>query len=187
MKANLRKRALLFALALLLGLGSLGAGRMMYRGAGGDVRDNYRELETDVYFPTFFIRYAQERDHHAEWLKNATVVALTYVGRTRVCPTQQISGVSATGDRIVFLITRSCPYSVALVKQFRIEMVRRDGNWEIEWAGMRLKCAVNQSRLGAYLIGHNPFRAWREPWDSAWRNFAVPLANSLNPWMTQCP
>ncbi len=125
------------------------AGRLLY-----PARSDYRTLERNVYFPTFFLRAAEARQQRAAWARDAEAVALAYVGTTRECNTQEVGQRSAGVDRMVFTITRNCPYRAAPVKQFRVDLVRRDGFWEIEWAGLREKCASSQNRLGAYLIQH---------------------------------
>jgi hypothetical protein len=181
------KKYALHLLVIAVGVASLGGFRVAYAFAVRDARSDYRVLEPDLYHPTFFTRYAIARQHGASWLRSAAMVAFRYVGYTRVCPTQQILRLVEGKDRMTFVITRSCPYSAATVKEFRVELVERDGFWEIEWAGLRLKCATNQSRIGAYMIAHNPFQASNAPWASSMNNAVRSFAKSLNPWLPECP
>ena len=73
MRSRPGKRALLMALGLLLGSVGLVAGQSLERLAGQEARGSYRELGAEVYYPTFFKRYAAERENHAEWLKHRVV------------------------------------------------------------------------------------------------------------------
>ena len=181
------KKYALCLLFMTVGVASLGGLRVASAFAVRDVRGDYRTLEPDVYHPTFFARYAIARQHEAGWLRSAALVAVRYVGSTRVCPTQQILQLAEDEGRMTFVITRSCPYSVATVKQYRIELVEQGGFWEIEWAGLRVKCATNQSRVGAFLITHNPFQVSNVPWASSLNNAVRSFAKSLNPWLPECP
>ena len=150
-------------------------------------RQTYRPLEADVYHPTFFARFAAARQQKAAWLRSAPTVTLRYLGYTRTCPTQQMRLLTATPGRVTLIVTRLCPYSsLATVKEYRVDLVQRDGVWEIEWAGMRLKCTVNHSPMGAYLLGHNPFWSWKIHWVLLVNNAVRNLSNALNPWLPEC-
>ncbi len=181
------KKYALYLLFIVVGAASLGGWRAAYAFAGQNAHSGYRMLEPDVYHPTFFTRYAIARQHKAGWLRSAAAVAIRYMGYTQVCPTQQIFQLAEGEGRITFVITRSCPYSVATVKQYRIELVEQDGFWKIAWVGLRLKCAANQNRVGAFLITHNPFQASNAPWASSLKDAVRSFAKSLNPWLPECP
>ena len=183
----MKKYALHVILATLSGAVALSGWYAAYHLGPRHGRNGYRTLEADVYHPTFFKRYALARAQRAAWVKSAPAIALAYVGRTRVCPDQQIESRAVDEAQAIFIITRACPYSVATVKEYRIDLVQHDGFWEIEWAGMRFKCAVNQSPVGAYVINHNPFQTGRAPRVFALNQGVRWLANSLNPWSLECP
>jgi hypothetical protein len=181
-----RKPAFYLALIGVIGVGGPLGWQVARVLAAPDDRSTYRALDPNVYYPNFFKQFAQARTRGAAWVLVPPEMALAYVGRTRVCPDQQISSLPVEDGRKVFIITRTCPYSRMVVRQYRLEMIERDGAGEIEWAGMRLKCAVNQSPVGAYLVNHNPFAArfaWAMPINKVVRSFA----NTLNLWMPECP
>jgi len=183
----MRKYALIVIFGVVIGGVSLSAYGVARDLLFGNERSSYRTLEPDVYYPTFFKRYVVEREHGAAWLRIPTEVALAYVGYTRVCPSQEINPLLAEAGRIVLLIRRVCPYSVSPLKEFRIDLVERDGFWEIEWAGLRYKCAVNQNPVGAYLVNHNPFQPGRAGWAQMLNREMRQFAGSLNPWSFECP
>ena len=83
------------------------AGRLLY-----PARSDYRTLERNVYFPTFFLRAAEARQQGAAWARNARAVALAYVGTTRECNTQTVRERSAGADRVVDSL---CELSTAAV------------------------------------------------------------------------
>jgi hypothetical protein len=155
------------------------AGRLLY-----PARSDYRTLERNVYFPTFFVRAAEARRQGAAWARDARAVALAYVGTTRECTTQEVRERSVAVDRVVFTITRKCPYRAAPVKQFRLDLVRQAGFWEIEWAGLREKCASSQNPVGAYLIQHTTPRSygWVLPAHKALKS----SSELIEPWKQAC-
>ena len=155
------------------------AGRLLY-----PPRTAYQTLERNVYFPSFFPRLADARREGAGWVKNARTVALAYVATARGCDTESVREHSAGADRTVFTITRVCPYRVAPIKQFRIDLVRRDGFWEIEWAGLRLKCAANQNRLGAFLIEHTTSQSYG--WVLPVFNVLKSSSGIIDRWTASC-
>lgn len=177
------RRLAFVAIVVLLGLGALGlAFRWRLRGN----RYGYRTLATDLFHPTFFPRYAAARQERAGWVRSAPDVALTYVGWSRLCRDQQVSHIPAPEGQAIIVVTQTCPYTPTPVRQYRVELVWRADAWEIEWAGMRLKCAVNKSPLGAYLIKHNPFSNGRLPWLQPLDHAFLSMAASLNPWLPVC-
>lgn len=170
------------ALGLLLLAGAAAAGL-------GDARRGYRALAPEVFHPTFFARHAAAREQGADWVRSADAVAREYVGRSRLCPEQAWRALNAEPERVVIAVERRCPYSAysaATRLEFRVELERSGGVWEVRWAGLRQKCGVNRHPLGAVLLQHNPFRRAAAAWAAPLRAAVDNLANTLNPWMTEC-
>lgn len=151
-------------------------------------RETFRQLDNNVFHPSFFSRFAFAREHGMAWISHPYAVALDYVGRTRNCPTQQMEVLSSEQYQMVMIITRECPYSnLATTRQFRVDLTLRDGAWEIVWAGMRLKCALNQNELAVFMLRHNPARRIQASWAKPVREAIDSLSDALNPWLTECP
>ena len=151
-------------------------------------RSTFRVLEADVFHPTFYTRFAAAREQHLPWVTDPLAVAFEFVGRTRNCPSQRLEVLSGSTDTTVVLVTRTCPYSnLATQRQFRVDLVRRDAAWEVGWAGQRYRCATNQNGLAVFLTSHSPFRGVQASWAHRVTGTIDTLADSLNPWLTDCP
>ena len=169
--------------SLALCLGAAAAVFALFR----EDRNAYLTLPRGAYHPSFFFEYDLARRNHAGWLRDPRLVAQRYAGITRLCPNGTVQELPAAKGQATFVFINQCWAGVFAAKKYRVELIRRDTLWEIEWSGVLYKCARNLADIGNYLLVRNPLRQMRSALVVPVNNVVKSIAYNINPWHTACP
>lgn len=119
-------------------------------------RQSYRSynFDTDPWLSSFNKDYQLAKQNKDSWLFNPTTVALRLAGYPNPdgCEPSEVSSVESKDSSITVLIKEGptkgerCGDDSVLASEIRVDLVKPDQIWEIEWAGGRYRCRTGRGQ-----------------------------------------
>lgn len=113
-------------------------------------RQDYRpyNFETDPWLTSFNKTYATAQQRQESWLADAPTVALKLSGfpSSGECKPAEVKTINLSASKVAVVIksgpsTReACADDSVLASQIRVDLVKENQIWAIEWAGGRYRC-----------------------------------------------
>lgn len=113
-------------------------------------RQNYRpyNFDTDPWLSSFNQTYAVAKQQQASWLFNAPTVALRLTGYPNPdgCKPTEVSTTEHSTNRVTVVVKKGpakqelCSGDSVLASEIRVDLVKENQIWAIEWAGGRYRC-----------------------------------------------
>lgn len=113
-------------------------------------KQHYRpyNFETDPWLSSFNKTYAAAKQRQEAWLFNAPTVALRLTGypNSDGCQPTEVNTIEHSANRIIVVVKSGppkkdhCGDDSVLASEIRVDLVKENQLWTIEWAGGRYRC-----------------------------------------------
>lgn len=105
-------------------------------------------LDTDPWVSSFNKSYASAKQTNEPWLFQPTTVALKLLGypNTDGCKPTEVSTIGQSAHQVTVIISNGpgqgelCSDDSILAAETRVDLVKQDQTWAIEWVGGRYRC-----------------------------------------------